>query len=374
MAGNRPLPGYNLLNLRGPMTPSFKNGLALAAILFAAPSALSTPAFARDQIRIVGSSTVYPFTTAVAEQFGKAGGGKTPIVESTGTGGGLKLFCAGAGEDSPDIANASRPMKKAEFEDCQKNGVTDIVEIKIGLDGIVLAHAKGAPEISLTQEEIFLALAKEVHDENLKFIPNPHKNWQDIDPLLPATKIEVLGPPPTSGTRDAFLENVMEKGAKGFGALRDMKNADEANGTKDYEKVWKSLREDGAFVDSGENDNLIVQKIEANPNAIGIFGFSFLEENRAKIKSVLVGGIEATYESVASGKYPASRSLFIYVKKAHVGVIPGMKEFLTEYASTKAIGEDGYLVKKGLIAMPKEELAKAAKVAAELTAMAAPEK
>ena len=230
-------------------------------VAFAATSGLSTPTIARDQIRIVGSSTVYPFTTTVAEQFGKAGG-KTPIVESTGTGGGLKLFCAGVGEATPDIANASRPIKKAEFEDCQKNGVTEIVEVKIGLDGIVLAHAKSAPEISLTQEEIFLALAKEIHDENLKFIPNPNKNWQDVDPLLPATKIEVLGPPPTSGTRDAFLENVMEKGAKGFGALKDMKIADEANGTKNYEKIWKSLREDGAYIDSGENDNLIVQKLD----------------------------------------------------------------------------------------------------------------
>jgi phosphate transport system substrate-binding protein len=355
------------------MTPNFKNGLTLAAVAVAATSALSTPAFARDQIRIVGSSTVYPFTTAVAEQFGKAGG-KTPVVESTGTGGGLKLFCAGVGEATPDIANASRPIKKAEFEDCQKNGVNDIVEIKFGLDGIVIAHAKSSPDFNVSQEELFLALAKEVHDENLKFIPNPNKNWQDIYPDLPATKIEVLGPPPTSGTRDAFLELIMEKGAKGFGALRDMKDADEKNGTKTYEKVWKSLREDGAYVDAGENDNLIVQKLDANPNAVGVFGFSFLEENKAKIKSVQVGGVEATYENIASGKYPGSRSLFIYVKKAHVGVIPGMKEFLAEYVSPKTIGEDGYLVKKGLIAMPKEDIEKAAKTATELTAMAAPEK
>ena len=355
------------------MTPNFKNGLTLAAIAFAASSALSTEALARDSIRIVGSSTVYPFTTAVAEHFGKAGG-KTPVVESTGTGGGIKLFCAGVGEATPDIANASRPMKKAEFESCQKNGVNDIVEIKVGLDGIVLAHAKGAPEISLQQEEIFLALAKEIHDENLKFIPNPHKAWQDIDPLLPAIKIEVLGPPPTSGTRDAFLENVMEKGAKGFGALRELKDADEKDGTKNYEKVWKSLREDGAYIDAGENDNLIVQKLEGNPNAIGIFGYSFLEENTAKIKGVLVGGVEPTYENIASGKYPASRSLYIYVKKGHIDVIPGIKEFLAEYVSEKTIGEDGYLVDKGLIAMPKEDIEKSAKTAAELTPMVAPEK
>jgi len=356
------------------MTTNRKIALILAAFACAVASTYATSAFARDQIRAVGSSTVYPFTTAVAEAFGKKGGGKTPIVESTGTGGGLKLFCAGAGEDTPDIANASRPMKKAEFEDCQKNGVTDIVEIKIGLDGIVLAIAKNGPDISLTQEELFLALAKEIHDENLKFIPNPHKLWQDIDPLLPATKIEVLGPPPTSGTRDAFLENVMEKGAKGFGGLRDIKDADEKDGTKNYEKVWKSIREDGAYIDAGENDNLIVQKLESNPNAIGIFGFSYLDQNKAKIKSILVGGVEANYETIASGKYPASRSLFIYVKKAHVDVIPGIKEFLSEYVSPKTIGEDGSLVKKGLIAMPKSDIEKSAKVVAELTPMVAPEK
>ncbi len=356
------------------MTPSIKNCLTLAAIAVAATSALSTAAFARDQIRAVGSSTVYPFTTAVAEQFGKAGGGKTPVVESTGTGGGFKLFCSGVGEATPDIANASRPMKKAEFEDCQKNGVKDIVEIKFGLDGIVIANSKNGPELNLTQEELFLSLAKEIHDENLNSIPNPHKTWQSVDPLLPDIKIEVLGPPPTSGTRDAFLELIMEKGAKGFGALREMKDADEKNGTKNYEKVWKSLREDGAYIDAGENDNLIVQKIEANPNAVGVFGFSFLEENKAKIKSILVGGIPATYEAIANGTYPGSRALFIYVKKAHVGVIPGLKELLAEYVSPKTIGEDGYLVSKGLIALPKEDIEKTAKMATELTAMAAPEK
>ncbi|MBX9684481.1 MAG: PstS family phosphate ABC transporter substrate-binding protein [Hyphomicrobium sp.] len=356
------------------MTPHFKNGLTFAAIAVAATSALSTAAFARDQIRIVGSSTVYPFTTAVAEQFGKSGAGKTPVVESTGTGGGMKLFCAGVGEATPDIANASRPMKKAEFELCQANGVTEVIEIKVGLDGIVLAKSKSGPDLSLQQEEVFLALAADIHDENLKFIPNPNKNWKDVDPLLPDTKIEVLGPPPTSGTYDVFLELVMEKGAKGFGGLRDMKDADEKNGTKDYEKVWKSLRKDGAYVEAGENDNLIVQKIEGTPTALGIFGYSFLEENASKIKPVLIGGIEPTYENIASGKYPASRALFIYVKKAHIGVIPGMKEFLAEYVSTKAIGEDGYLAKKGLIAMPKEDAEKSAKAATELTAMAAPEK
>jgi phosphate transport system substrate-binding protein len=355
------------------MTASLKNSLIVAAVAVATTSAMSATAYARDQIRAVGSSTVYPFTTAVAEAFAKAGG-KAPIVESTGTGGGIKLFCAGVGDTTPDIVDASRPMKKAEFEDCQKNGVTEIVEIKIGLDGIVLAHAKNAPDFNVSQEELFLALAEKVHDENLNFIPNPNKTWQDIYPELPATKIEVLGPPPTSGTRDAFLELIMEKGAKGFGALRDMKDADEKNGTKNYEKIWKSLRLDGAYVEAGENDNVIVKKLELNPNAVGIFGFSYLEENSSIIKSIQVGGVEATYANIASGRYPGSRSLFIYVKKAHIGVIPGIKEFLALYAAPKAIGEDGYLISKGMIAMPKEDIEKAAKVAAELPPMAAPEK
>jgi phosphate transport system substrate-binding protein len=352
---------------------SRKNILTLSAIVIAASSVAPVAAFARDQIRIVGSSTVYPFTTSVAEQFAKASGGKTPIVESTGTGGGMKLFCSGAGADTPDITNASRPMKKSEFEDCQKNGVTDVIEIKIGLDGIVLAHAKGAPDFSVSQEELFLALAEQVPDEETAAqVPNKAMTWADVYPDLPATKIEVLGPPPTSGTRDAFLELIMEKGAKGFGSLRTLKDADEKNGTKDYEKIWKSLRKDGAYIDAGEDDNLIVNKIEANPNAIGVFGFSFLNQNKAKIKSIQIDGVEATYEDIASGKYPGSRALFIYVKKAHVGVIPGIKEFLAEYVSAKAIGEEGYLIEKGLIAMPKEEMDKAARAAAELPAMAVP--
>ena len=343
-------------------------GLAAAALLTA------SPAFAgRDQIRIVGSSTVYPFTTAVAEQFGKASG-KTPVVESTGTGGGLKLFCAGVGDDTPDIANASRPMKKAEFETCQANGVKDIIEIKIGLDGIVLAQSKDAPDFSISQEDLFLALAAQVPAEGSTLVPNKSMTWQDVYPDLPATKIEVLGPPPTSGTRDAFLELIMEKGAKGFGSLRDLKDADEKNGTKDYEKIWKAIRQDGAWIDAGENDNLIVQKIEANKNAIGVFGYSFLKQNQAKIKSIMIDGIQATYDDISSGAYPGSRSLYIYVKKAHVGVIPGIKEFLDEYISAKALGEDGYLTPKGLIAMPKADMDKAMKVAAELSVMTPPEK
>src|SRR5262245_33166482 len=316
--------------------------------------AFACAALARDQIRIVGSSTVYPFTTAVAEQFGKSGG-KTPVVESTGTGGGFKLFCAGVGPDHPDVSNASRAIKKGEFEDCQKNGVKEIVEIKVGIDGLVLANAKGGPALTLTQEQIFRALAKEIPDKDGKLAANPNKTWKDVDAALPDEKIEVLGPPPTSGTRDSFLELVMEKGAEKIAVLKAIKDEDKKNSTKNFEKIWKAVREDGAWIDAGENDNLIVQKLEANPKAVGVFGYSFLEENTAKIKGASIGGVEPSYETISGGKYPVARPLFIYVKKQHVGVIPGIKEFVTEYVSSKAIGEDGYLSKKGLVPLPKAD-------------------
>ncbi|MFO1088494.1 MAG: PstS family phosphate ABC transporter substrate-binding protein [Hyphomicrobiales bacterium] len=332
--------------------------------MFALAVAFADTSFARDQIRIVGSSTVYPFTTAVAEQFGKTSG-KTPVVESTGTGGGLKLFCAGVGPDSPDVANASRRIKKAEFDDCSKNGVNEIVEIEIGFDGLSLAHAKGAPEFGLTKKQIFLALAKEIPGPDGKLIPNPNKTWSDVDPSLPNKKIEVLGPPPTSGTRDSFVELVMEKGGEAIPSLADMKKAD----AKAFEKVWKSIREDGAYVEAGENDNLIVQKLAANPDAVGIFGYSFLEENLNTIKGVAIDGVLPTYETIAGGKYKVARPLFIYVKKQHVGVIPGLKEFVAEYVSDKALGEDGYLVAKGLIALPADELKKSRAVAEGMTAI-----
>ena len=334
-------------------------------------AAFACAASARDQIRIVGSSTVYPFTTAVAEQFGKSGG-KTPVVESTGTGGGFKLFCAGVGESHPDVSNASRAIKKSEFEDCQKNGVTDIVEIKVGFDGIVISNAKNGSDLNLTQEQIFRALAKEIPDAEGKLVANPNKTWKDVDPSLPDERIEVLGPPPTSGTRDAFLELVMEKGAEKIDAIKKIKDEDKANKTKNFEKVWKSIREDGAYIDAGENDNLIVQKLEANPKAVGIFGYSFLEENTSKIKGAKIGGVEPEFDAIASGKYPVSRPLFIYAKKQHIGVIPGLKEFLVEYVSSKAIGEDGYLPKKGLIPLPKEEADASAKAANDLVVISAP--
>lgn len=331
--------------------------LLMAASLLALTAGIAQ---ARDQIRIVGSSTVYPFTTAVAEQFGKTSGMKTPVVESTGTGGGMKLFCAGIGADHPDFTNASRQIKKSEFEDCAKNGVTDIVEIKVGFDGLTVANSKAGPDLTFTKTQLFLGLAKEVPDKDGKLIANPYKTWKDVDPSLPDEKIEVLGPPPTSGTRDSFVELVMDKGAEGIDSLKALKKSD----AKAFEKVWKSIREDGAYIDAGENDNLIVQKLEANPQAVGIFGYSFLEENQNKIKGAAIDGKTPSYETIASGEYKVSRPLYIYGKKQHVGTIPGMVEFVKEYVSDKALGEDGYLANKGLVPLPGEEFAKT-KAAAE---------
>jgi phosphate transport system substrate-binding protein len=327
----------------------------------------SAPALARDQIRIVGSSTVYPFTTAVAESFAKASGMKTPVVESTGTGGGFKLFCAGVGVDHPDFTNASRAIKKAEFETCAKNGVTDIVEIKVGFDGLTLANAASGPDGKFTKQQIFMALAKQVPDKDGKLIDNPYMMWSDIDPSLPAEKIEVLGPPPTSGTRDSFAELVMEKGAEKFESLAAMKKTD----AKAFETVWKTMRTDGAYVEAGENDNLIVQKLEANPKAFGIFGFSFLEENEGMIKGAEIEGKMPSFEAVASGDYKVARPLFIYAKKQHVGTIPGMAEFLAEFTSTKAMGEEGYLTDKGLIPLPAEQAAETGAVAKDMVILTA---
>jgi len=295
----------------------------------------------RDQISVVGSSTVYPFTTAVAEQFGRAGKFKTPKVESTGTGGGIKLFCNGIGPQFPDVANASRAMKKGEFETCTKNGVGEIVEIKIGYDGLTVAESKAGKFTNIKKEQLWKALAKQVPNASGNLIPNPHKTWNQIDPSLPATKIEVLGPPPTSGTRDSFHELFMEEGCP-----------------FDDKKKCHLIREDGAYIEAGENDNLIVQKLAANKNALGIFGYSFLEENADKIKALKIDGISPNFETISNAKYTAARPLFIYVKKAHIGVIPGLKEFMEEYVSNKAIGEEGYLSDRGLVSLDPSELAK----------------
>jgi phosphate transport system substrate-binding protein len=306
----------------------------------------------RDQIRVVGSSTVYPFTAAVAEQLGKGGTFKTPVVESTGTGGGIKLFCAGVGVEHPDVVNASRRIKKSEYEDCAKNGVKDIVEIQIGFDGLSLANAKTGTKLALTKQQIFLALAEQIPGADGKLVANPNKTWKQVDASLPDAPIEVIGPPSTSGTRDSFLELVMEKGSEKLPGMAELKKAD----AKAFEKVWKSIRKDGPYVEAGENDNLIVQKLEANPAAIGIFGYSFLDENRAKVQDIAVDGVEATMETIADGSYKVARPLFIYVKKQHVGVIPGIAEFVAEYTSEKAMGEDGYLGTKGIVTLDEASM------------------
>lgn len=328
-----------------------RRALALAVL---ATVVTAAAAQARDQIRIVGSSTVFPFTTRVAEEFGRTTNFKTPVVESTGTGGGFKLFCEGAGVDTPDIANASRGVKKSEVETCAKNGVTEITEIKIGFDGIVLANSLASPQLNINLQQLFLALAKDVPDGKGGLVANPNKMWSDVDKSLPAKKIEVLGPPPTSGTRDAFAELAMEGGCNRVPELAALKKTDEAK----HKAVCQGIREDGAFIEAGENDVLIVRKLEANKDAFGIFGYSFLDQNRDKIQSSLIDGIDDDYDNISSGKYPISRSLFIYVKKAHIGVVPGIKEFLSEYTSDKAWGPEGYLADKGLIALPDAERAK----------------
>ena len=318
--------------------------LKTLSVAVAITVAMIGTADARDQIRIVGSSTVFPFSTTVAEQFGKTTKFKTPVVESTGSGGGMKLFCAGVGEEHPDITNSSRRIKKSEFDKCTANGI-GITEVKIGFDGIVLGSSKAGPDLDLTLAQVFLALAAKVPVDG-KLVDNPYKMWSDIDPKLPKQKIEVLGPPPTSGTRDAFVEIAMEGGCKGVGGAKDLGLS---------HRACHTIREDGAFIEAGENDNLIVQKLDNNPNAFGIFGFSFLDQNADKIKAANIGGVPAEFEEIAEGNYPVSRSLYFYVKQQHAGVIPGIKQFVGEFTSENAWGPDGYLVDKGLIPLPDAE-------------------
>ncbi|BAO45420.1 PstS family phosphate ABC transporter substrate-binding protein [Thiolapillus brandeum] len=347
-------------------------------------ASVAAGAASRDTISIVGSSTVYPFATVVAERFGKTTPFNTPKIESTGSGGGMKLFCEGVGVSHPDITNASRRIKKSEFKKCQKNGVKDIVEVKIGYDGIVVANSRKAPQFNLSRRDIFLALAKQIPDpkapESGKLIPNPYQTWKEVNPSLPGYRIEVLGPPPTSGTRDAFAELAMEGGCKSFSWIKqiksDSKKAKKAGDKKlakqlknRYKAICHGVREDGRYIEAGENDNLIVQKLEANPKALGVFGYSFLEQNEDRIQGSNIDGLAPEFELIASGKYPVSRPLFFYVKKAHVGKVPGIPEYLAEFTSEKAWGDEGYLVDKGLIPMPREEREKYARDAKELTPM-----
>jgi phosphate transport system substrate-binding protein len=345
-----------------------KRSTAIVLLASAALIALiSTPAYSqagRDYVYIVGSSTVYPFATVVAERFGRGTDFKTPKVESTGSGGGLKLFCDGIGTDFPDIANSSRAIKQSEIDACARNGVTDIIEVKIGYDGIVIANALSSESVRLTRRMIFLALAKEVPgDKDGELVPNHNMKWSDIDESLPQVRIEVLGPPPTSGTRDAFVELAMEGGCSTFPWIKALKSED---GNR-YRAICHTIREDGAFVEAGENDNLIVQKLEANPDAFGIFGFSFLDQNAEKVKGAPVDGTKPTFEAISEGTYPVSRPLYFYVKKAHVDVIPGLRAYLREFASERAWGDEGYLSDRGLIPMPEEERAAMAASTLKLT-------
>lgn len=340
----------------------FKKSTVFLAALATTVASFSTVSEARDQVRVVGSSTVFPFSTTVAEQFGKTTKFKSPVVESTGSGGGLKLFCSGVGDNFPDVTNASRRIKKSEVKNCAKSGITDILEMKIGYDGIVLANSNASKVMTLSLRDIFLALAKDVPDANGTMVENPYKTWNDVNKELPKTKIEVLGPPPTSGTRDAFVELAMEGGCKTFPAIKKLKKSNK----KAYKSLCHTIREDGAFIEAGENDNMIVQKLTANPKALGIFGFSFLDQNSDKVQGSLINGKEPSFENIADGAYPVSRPLYFYVKKDHMGMIPGLHEFVLEFSSDKAWGDEGYLTDKGLIPMPEAERKKWRSIAEKL--------
>ena len=329
-----------------------------AAVIAASLICLPAVASARTQIRAVGSSTVYPFATAVAERLARANPGmQPPVIESTGTGGGMKLFCAGVGENFPDIENASRRIKASEVKLCAQNGVSQITEIQVGIDGIAFAEAKAAPLGVLTQRDIYMALAKTPFGK-----PNKAKTWKDVNPKLPAIPIKVYGPPPTSGTRDAFGELIMTPPCEANAAMAALKKTDETK----FKAICTGLREDGGYVEAGENDNLIVQKIEANPGTIGIFGYSYLEENASRIKGIAINGVEPTYQTISAFKYPGARPLYIYIKNAHVRAIPAIKAYVAEFTKETAWGPNGYLVRRGMIAAPDAVRAKSAATARAL--------
>lgn len=322
--------------------------LAITIGCLAASSFVAGDAYARDRIQIVGSSTVYPFATVVAERLGGKSQLKTPVIESTGTGGGMKLFCAGVGEKFPDITNASRKIKDSELQECATNGVKDIVEVVVGNDGIAFANSVKGTKYNFTKEQLWKAMAMKG--------PKPTK-WSEIDSSLPDAKIEILAPPPTSGTRDAWNALVMEEGCPQAVKEKDKKECE-------------LMREDGAVVEAGENDTLIVQKLAANPAIFGIFGFSYLDNNRDKIQAQKIGGVEISLENIQSYTYPISRPLFFYVKKAHVGVIPGIEDYLKEFTSQAAMGPEGYLSEVGLVPLDSKKLAETRKAAMHLDTMA----
>lgn len=346
------------------MTYASIAALALTGIVAASGAQAQT----RDQIRVVGSSTVFPYSQAVAEEFARKTRRKSPVVESTGTGGGMKIFCQGIGPGHPDVTGASRAMKKSEFELCAKNGVTDITELQIGFDGLSIAISrKNDFAWDLTEREIFLALAAEVPDaDGKKLIPNPYKTWNQINPKLPNVRIEVFGPPPTSGTRDAFVELTMHDGCDAIPFYMELKKAD----AKAWNEKCSRLRQDGPFVEAGENDNLIVQRLQADPDVMGIFGYSFLYENLDTLKAVKVEGTEPNFDTIADGSYKIARPIFVYIKNAHRNVIPGLSEFIAEYVSDNALGQRGYLAERGLTVLSdakRKEVQEAAKTAKKLS-------
>lgn len=325
--------------------------LAVSTLLF-------TTLSARDQIKIVGSSTVYPFSSSVAEELGSAGKYPTPVVESTGTGGGMKLFCAGVSDDTPDITNASRQMKAKEFEDCNKNGVTDITEALIGFDGIAIAQSSNIKSFNITKAQLALAVAEEVPSKDGKsLVKNPYKKWSDIDSTLPNREITVYGPPKSSGTRDSFEELVMQSVFEKMPVYTDLFKKDE-NANKKY-KAYSVIRTDGVYVESGENDNLVVQKLTKNEAAIGIFGYSFLEENKDKVVGLSIDNVLPTVDTIASAKYPIARSMYFYIKNQHTKDVPALKEYINLFMSEKMIGDDGILSEIGLIPLTKDVRTKA---------------
>lgn len=350
----------------------FMSYAAAASLAAAFTISVAGPALARDQLKIVGSSTVYPYAQAVAEEFAKKTGNKAPVLESTGSGGGMKIFCQGLGEANPDITNASRAMKKSEWELCEKNGVNDITEIQIGYDGLSIAASKKAKPMDLTKAQIFLALASEVPDGD-KLVPNPNKKWSDVDKSLPDVAITAYGPPPTSGTRDAFVELAMHEGCEALDYFKKKKGELDKKAYGDLVKEkCTPMRQDGPFIEAGENDNLIVQRIEADPNAVGIFGYSFLYENQDKLQGVKIDGVEPSFDTIADGSYGLSRPLFFYIKNAHRKVIPGMNEYIEEFLSGDAIGPDGYAHERGLVALSPEALKEMQDRAKNATKMSAP--
>ncbi len=338
--------------------------LTMAATVAVAAFSVAGVAHARDQIQVVGSSTVFPYSQAAAEQYANETGATAPVVESTGTGGGMKIFCGGVGTGHPDVTGASRAMKASEYELCASNGVTDITEVLLGYDGLSMAVSRSGKQLDLTKAQLFQALAAKVEVDG-KIVDNPYKKWSEIDSSLPDTEITVMGPPPTSGTRDAWVELVMEEGCEEFAAIDALE--------KDAKKeVCQRMRTDGPFIEAGENDNLIVQRLESDPNAYGIFGYSFLYENQDKLQAVKIEGVVPEEHTIADGSYGISRPIFFYIKNAHRGVIPGLNEFIAEYTSDDAMGSGGYLSERGLIVLSDARRAEVQKAAKDAVNMAAP--